>query len=438
MKKMIPAGTSLIVLIGPSGSGKSTFATKNFPSNEIVSSDAIREEFLGDTRRQDKNELVFKEFHRRINAKLEVGQRVVADATNIKNADRKKVASIGHERGVPVIYVVINRSVESKLQTGEWRTEVFHKGVGLIERHEQTFVANENAILSGDRLPPSSSARKPTLATEVIDTRVDEYRIAQQLPREPINADQLFLAEQGYRVGRIIGDVHGNFKGLEKALHSAPDKTFFFFLGDIVDYGSDSLMCASAVSNLVMDGRAACVRGNHERKIHNFVTQERGDGFRGRVSHGNEATVNRLKALSPRERLLWEEQFLALVNLSPDWIEFGDWLLVHGAAHPKMWGNTIFRAPKNSVLESYALYGETTGDYEGGYPVRKYDWIEHIPPRKSVVVGHAVRSVDEPLCHGRAVFLDTGSSKDLDGVPGKLSWMDIDIISTNFVRFGSE
>lgn len=419
--KIVPAVPSLIVLIGPSGAGKSTFAAKHFEAREVVSSDSLREELTGSFLRQDKNAEVFAEFHRRIDAKLRAGQRVVADATHLKNADRRKTAFIGSKVGVPVIYMIVNRSVEAKIHTGGWRTDIYIKGgIGLIEAHEQTFIANKNEILNGDGI-----------ATTVIDTRVDEYCVLHRFPVDPPNVIP-FLKEQGFEKVRVIGDVHGNASGLEKAIE-ANQETFFLFLGDVLDYGSESLEAIRMVYELVASGKAIMIRGNHEAKILRFVLQERNDGFRGKLSHGNTATTNRLKVLSPKERKDWEDMFINLMEMSPDLIQIGDrWMFTHGGVHKHAWSSGTFRANRNSALESYSLYGETTGEFVDGYPVRSYNWVDDLPENTTAVVGHAILSTEEPVVMhgakgGRAIFLDTGSSKDKDGVPGHLSWLDLDI-----------
>lgn len=424
--KTIPIAKSLIVLVGPSGSGKSHFSEKHFDAREIVSSDAIRQEFTGDFRRQDKNNEVFDEFHRRIEVKLNVGQRVIADATNIRNADRRRVAEIGKRLGVPVIYVVINRSWFEKDRDGGWRKVIrMKRGITLMDAHQTTFEANEKTILAGDGI-----------ADMVIDTRNEPFEVGQALTRDPkMLADQ--LVDRGFEFIRVIGDVHGNTDGLEQALAGVDDRgvTFPIFLGDIVDYGTGTLRAAEIVSSLVMLGQAACIRGNHERKINNYIVQERGDGFRGVLTHGNDTTTNQLQALAPDARLGWEERMLALVEASADWIQLDDrTLLTHGAGHPRMWDNTVHRANRNSSLESYALYGKTTGktDPVTGFPERDTSWVDEIEARKTVIVGHSVLSVIAPVVMdgsqgGTAVFLDTGSSKDLDGNDGHLSWMDYKI-----------
>jgi len=427
---MIPAGKCLVVLVGPSGAGKSYFCEEHFPAREIVSSDALREEFTGDFRRQDKNSLVFNEFCHRVQAKLNAGQRVVADATHIKTADRTRTARLGLDLGVPVIYLVINRGWHVKNRDGGWRNKIYVKGEKkLMDAHQMTFEANESRILNGDGI-----------ANMVVDTRIDQFEVVNQLPR----GSAQFLPElldRGFEYVRVIGDVHGNLPGLYKALKGRDDRgvTFFLFLGDIVDYGKDTLMTSMIVSKMVSEGEAACIRGNHERKIFNWVLQERTEaGFRGRISHGNDVTTDRVKALAPMNRLLWEESFLTLVELSPDWIQIGeDHLFVHGAAHNRMWDNTIHRANRNSTLESLALFGETTGitDPATGFPERLTNWVDEIQNGKTVVVGHAILSVDKPFIirgnqGGTAIFLDTGSSKDLEGAPGHLSWLDFDIIQS--------
>lgn len=430
--KVIPAGPSLVVLVGPSGAGKTHFAERNFEAREVVASDDIRLAETGDIRRQDKNEMVFEEFHRRIETKIRFGNRAVADSTNIRNKDRREVAEIGKSLGVPVVYVVINRSMKQKFQTGGWRNEVFRKGRPLMEAMEETFTANEQTILLGDH----------GLADLVVDTRTEDFRVAKLLPRSR-NGDAVLahLLDEGFEYVRIIGDVHGNLEGFKKATEGVDDRavTFFIFLGDVVDYGSQTLQVAERVWKLVSRGEAISIRGNHERKIWNWVTAERKlhGSFQGRITHGNEVTVNQLLAMEPEKRALWEARFVSLVEMSPDWIQIQDMLLTHGAVHERMWHNTLFRAPRAGALEALALFGETTGERDPltGYPVRKYDWVHELPPGSEAIVGHAIISVDGPIGFrghkgGSAIFLDTGSSKEKDGREGKLSWLDFKIVES--------
>ena len=98
------------------------------------------------------------------------------------------------------------------------------------------------------------------------------------------------------------------------------------------------------------------------------------------------------------------------------------------------------------------MYGETSGVFKNGYPERLYNWVDRIPPRHRVVVGHAVLSVDAPVEKkgdegGSAIFLDTGSSKDItfdngniEPQRGHLSWLDFTIDSRGLLmkEYGRE
>jgi len=443
--KTIPIGPSIVIMIGPSGSGKSTLIEQHFDPREVVSTDDLRVEFTGDKRRQDKDGEVLAEVFRRVEAKILVGQRVVIDATHIRDQDRRRSYELGLMLDVPVIYLVVNRSVVSKMQKAGWRKDIYvrqqsnGKLVSLIEAHEDTFVANEEKILKGDGQSPKKLM--------VIDTRVDEFEVIHELPRKMQDQKTLsqILISRGFNRVRVIGDVHGNLDSFRKAI-DVPDDTFLLFLGDILDYDVQGLRLIEWVYKLVQNGRAITIRGNHEKKIANFVVKERGAGFEGSISHGNESTVNMLKGMLPARRVVWEQMFLALVDLSPDWIQLGRFLFVHGAAHRSIWDDTLFRAEKDSKREAWAMFGETTGKLTAdGFPERLYNWVDDVPARHTAVVGHAVLSTDAPVTKmndkgGKAVFLDTGSSKEVDGIQGHLSWMDLTLDGRNvtFDAFGRD
>ncbi len=80
------AKPNFIMMIGLPGSGKSTYA-ETIGAN-VHSSDAIREEILGDVNNQDSNGDVFSELHRRVKDDLRDGVDTVYDATNINGKQR--------------------------------------------------------------------------------------------------------------------------------------------------------------------------------------------------------------------------------------------------------------------------------------------------------------------------------------------------------------
>ncbi|QII81154.1 metallophosphoesterase [Jeotgalibaca arthritidis] len=72
----------------------------------------------------------------------------------------------------------------------------------------------------------------------------------------------------------VIGDVHGEYEMLEKLLtfwdESQQD---LIFIGDLTDRGENSLQVLERVRQLVEEGRALCLRGNHEEMLRHFLQQ---------------------------------------------------------------------------------------------------------------------------------------------------------------------
>ncbi|OZB40248.1 MAG: phosphatase [Acidiphilium sp. 34-60-192] len=197
------------------------------------------------------------------------------------------------------------------------------------------------------------------------------------------------------RALRIIGDVHGDRRGL--AAGCATDR-FVIQLGDLVDDGPDSAGALSLMLDRQEAGDGIFLLGNHDYKLARAL---RGD----RVVRGP-----------------------GLV-MTPIWIVARKFLFVHGGFHPAMLfaPAPAFPAKQPDPLMARALYGETTGRTTGaGRPERLLRWVEAIPPDITVYCGHDQRSTDgRPLtltnrAGGRAVFTDTGAGKG-----GHLSWVDL-------------
>ena len=421
---------SLVVMIGPSGAGKSTLAAKKFESYEIVSSDHIREELVGDFERQDINDQVFKEVHRRIALKLELGERVVVDSTNLLKRDRTLITDIGIRMGIPIFYVVINRSIQDKELSKGWRRNV----PGLIYKHDEMFRSNEKEILRGDHI------------ATVIDSRMEDFEVVKKLSKSVSIKD---IKNLGFKGITVVGDVHGNLEALKSATDWANSRNMILlYLGDIVDYGLYSLECVNIAYDQVMRGRALMTMGNHERKIERWFDQQRKilhdptylkNKNPIRLSDGNKATVSQIEALPIDARLKFEYKFKALIGQSRHhWVIGERTLFVHGAAEPEMFN--VYSSRLTGRLETMAMFGEVDPKdphREDGYPNRIYSWVDRIPVDCRVIVGHDIRSDIKPLAikgtaGGEALFMDTGSSKG-----GRLTTADLvfkgeDIIVQNF------
>lgn len=412
MKKYKIPLHSLVLMVGPSGAGKSTTIKNHFEDYEVVSSDAIREELTGDFHRQDINPLVFHVLHERVRTKLNLGERVVVDATHLRKVDRTSVANIGSSLGIPVFYVVVDRPLEEKKQTGGWRNNV----PGLIERHDELFKNNERDILLGDNI------------ATVIDTRKEDFTVVVKPPKDNLTP---YVFDNGFKGVMAVADVHGMRERLQSAIEWATFRNLYMvFLGDVLDYGPHSLDCVSLVYDLVTRGKASMTLGNHEKKIERWLEQdkayrERGVPVKLNLSEGNKATTNVVQELSRNDRIKFETKFLGLVNLARNHILMDNILFTHGGAEPEMFKITDHRL--NKKLSSIALFGETdqANPRADGYPNRIYTWVDRIPEGKKVIVGHDIRSDIKPLVvegarGGEATFLDTGSGKG-----GRLTTADI-------------
>ena len=208
------------------------------------------------------------------------------------------------------------------------------------------------------------------------------------------------------------------------------------FLGDILDYGPDSIDCVYLVYDLVMRGRAVLTIGNHERKIEKWLDQQQKllydpQALKGnavlRLSEGNKVTTMAVDLMSRNERNKFESRFKALLAHSCNhWVLGNAMLFAHAAVEPEMFDITAPRL--TGRLESRAMFGEIdehNPQHEDGYPNRIYNWVDRVPEGKKVLVGHDIRSKVKPLVvrgskGGIAYFMDTGSGKG-----GRLTTADI-------------
>lgn len=143
------------LMVGPSGAGKSTYIKNlRWGSDEIFETDDLRFHLTGDRADQTRNEDVFHYLHAIIKARCETGQSTLVDATNIRNADRKKILSLA-QPNTRIHYYVVDRPLKDKLLTRGDRPDT------LVIKHHNTFQSNLKDILNGDGDP----------RVKVIDTR---------------------------------------------------------------------------------------------------------------------------------------------------------------------------------------------------------------------------------------------------------------------------
>lgn len=390
---------SIVLMIGPSGAGKSTLANKLFNSHEIVSSDQIREELTGDFRIQTANSEVFFELHRRVELKINMGQRAVVDATNLKVRDRKFFVDLARKNNVNLYYVVINRPIDEKIQDGGWRLGVEN----LIEKHDEVFRSNLPDINKGDGVATVVKHDEPFHV-------VKRGSISEMINRGKF--DKLM----------VIGDVHGNFSDASELVSKADsENAFTVYLGDVIDYGDNNLETFNMVYDRIMNGKALMVWGNHERKLDMWIKAGFGqNGYRGKIGNGMKKTIDEIENLADKN--LFKAKWRALEFMSNQHYVFDNMLFTHAAATPDLWNIDSHRP--HGEHGQLAFFGQVDRNKplrEDGYPNRLYDWVNDVPENKTVIVGHDILSKNEPTTFknqngSTVIFLDTGSSKG-----GKLS-----------------
>ena len=344
----------LVILVG---AGDRERQLAQFPAHEIVSQEAISREMTGPNLRFGTEEVIHSEIMRRMSAKLRLGERVVVDAY-MDRQRRLTLANMGRAVGVPVFYLIL-RSSDAQTARGD--------GVA-----------------------------------EVIDGRDS---VASPVPSRATVTDQMLMDR--YQGVTVIGDVHGMYSSLQTAIRWARDRNqFIVLLGDVLDYGPDTLEVTDEVYRLVMRGEARCILGNHERKIMRWI-----DGHRVRLSEGNRTTTQALSQLGDTAKARWIGRFRGLYQNSRLIDSIKNVTFAHGAIHPDFW-----TGKDSKVIENTAFFGEVDDiRSQPERPIRSYRWVDSIPGGSFVVVGHDRRAaspfVQTNTAEGKAVFLDTGSGK---------------------------
>lgn len=218
---------------------------------------------------------------------------------------------------------------------------------------------------------------------------------------------RLRLADLNHWAGiTVIGDVHGEIEPLEQALAWAKSRNHLaWFLGDVVDYGAQTLAVMVRVYDAVMAGEAVMMLANHERKIARLLNNEN-NNFR--MNEGNRVTIDAYDRLTERARLQWAGRFRALLAHTMTVRRIGDLTLMHAAAHPSLWGQ-----PDQQAIDQFALYGES--ENQNGQYRRTHRWVDQVPEGETVIVGHDILfqfpMVVRGAQGGRIIFLDTGCGK---------------------------
>lgn len=344
---------------------------EQFPCHELINMNVIRKLIFGDKIDNINYQIVLNEFIRIIKIKLSVGERVVID--NVPKDIRLLIINSIIEYGVPIYYITKSSIDDIDVLLGD----------------------NDKA--------------------DVIISDKFYFKII-----NPIDDIKKAVIEYDYSGLTVIPDIHGSMSSLESAIHwSIGRNHLMIFLGDIIDYGNDSIECVNLIYRLIMAGRAIIVMGNHEKKILKVVNNMIDDKQSFiKISDANRKTINEIYKLPGIKKKQWINRFKVLCDYSRYHWVCDNILFAHGGAEPEMFNITTSRL--EYPMSEIAMYGTR---FDHSEP--KFEWINRIPKNNIVIVGHTIRARDFPVIEigklgGEVHFLDTGCQKG-----GHLTTVDI-------------
>lgn len=391
---------SLVVLIGPSGAGKSTFARRHFLGSEILSSDTFRAMLCDDENNQGVTNEAFALLHQVAAARLALGRLTVVDATNVQLDARRPLIELAKRYHCLPVAIVLNLPEDLCHARNRIRTD---RSFG------SHVVRNQRA-----QLKRSLGGLQREGFRKVFELTTVEQVEAAVIERVPLWNDR--SEERG--PFDIIGDVHGCADELEQLLerlgyvrtavaevepgwssdsYAHPEGRKVVFVGDLVDRGPRVLDTLRLVRNMVRNGAALCVPGNHDMKL-----QRKLSGKNVQVRHGLAETLAELERLPDEVRPLFATSLAAFLDglVSHYVLDRGNLVVAHAGMKAEMQGRA------SGAVRNFALFGETTGETdEFGLPVR-YNWAAEYRGRAMVVYGHT--PVPEPLWLNNTVNVDTG------------------------------
>ena len=297
MQQMTIPDFGLVVLIGPSGAGKTTFARKHFQKSEVLSSDLYRAVVGDDDRSSRTTRAAFDVMGYIAKKRLEARRLVVIDATNLYREHRAVFANLARQQNAPLTAIVFELSESACQRQNATRTDGDEpRPHHVVRRHWQTLKRTMKT------LPKEGFRRK-------LRIRTPEDGADNEIRREPLICDR----RSDTRPVDIIGDVHGCRQELEDLLSklgyriesepradggpggtryrvTPPGTRQAVFLGDLVDRGPDSPGTLELVMDMVEDGAAVAVQGNHDNKLMRALA-----GRDVQRSHGLAETVEALE-----------------------------------------------------------------------------------------------------------------------------------------------
>jgi protein phosphatase len=405
---------SIVVLVGVSGAGKSTFAARHFKPTEVLSSDRFRGLVADDESDQTASADAFEAMRQLAAIRLRRGLLTVIDATNVRPEDRQDWLNLAKAHDVLPVAVVLDVPVALAVARNAARPDRDF-GAGVVQRHHGALKRSVRGLRDeGFRYVYTLSGVE----------RIDEAVFERKRPWTD-RSDQEGPFD-------IIGDVHGCGEELRALLdelgwvvsfdgvrHSArhPEGRTLVFLGDLVDRGPEVSEVLHLVMDLVAEGSAMCVPGNHEIKLLRWLR-----GKNPSPTHGLSASI---ASLSARDEAFRDRVASFIDGLVSHYVLDRGRLVV---AHAGM--TEAYAGRASGRVRQFALFGETTGEIDAyGLPVRA-DWAASYRGRAAVVYGHTPTPTAEWV--NGTLCVDTGCV--FGGALTALRWPEREIVSVPAAR----
>ena len=394
MKITVPE-LCLVALIGPTGSGKSAFAASHFKPTEVVSSDACRAMVADDATDQAATPDAFALVNFIAATRLRAGRLTVIDATSVQPEARKSLVALAREHDCLPVAIVLNMPEALCLARNKDRSDrpfgpqVVHRQAEQLRRSlrglkregfRYVFVLNspeEVEAVTIERVPLWVNLRHENGPFDIIG---DVHGCYDELA--------ILLERLGYEL-KTRADADGETG--YSATH--PEGRKAVFVGDLVDRGPGVAKVLKLVMDMVSEGSALCVAGNHESKLVRKL-----QGRNVQVSHGLAESLAQLELESPA----FQQRVARFLDGLISHYVLDDGGLV--VAHAGM--KTEYQGRASARVRDFCLYGETTGETdEFGLPVRS-NWAADYRGRAMVVYGHT--PVVEPAWLNSTINVDTG------------------------------
>jgi len=258
----------------------------------------------------------------------------------------------------------------------------------------------------------------------------NNYYILNNNNREKININSVKLCKKIKNLKEIfnkwngitvVGDVHGEINRLLSVVNWVKKRNnFLILLGDLINYGENSIECINLVYDMINKNECQVLLGNHDQKIYNWFI-----GKKINIYKPVEETINKFTSLSKREFDILKMKFKTIINNGAIALKYKNCYFVHACLNEKIKNALSNNIPLEKEDINICVLGNNFNKKNNNENDKlNISWIENIPKNCTVFVGHNyicnIPVIMKNSLGSKCIFMDTGSGKG-----GKLSSVDI-------------